>query len=46
MLEDLDLVVSLERNSSWPIPLNLANGTDPEAGTEVPVGTTVTLYYA
>lgn len=45
-LEDLDLVVRLERSSNFPIPLDLANGTDPAAGTEVAVGTTVTLFYA
>ncbi|WP_425584637.1 PASTA domain-containing protein [Tessaracoccus lubricantis] len=46
LLEDLDLKVKLERSSNFPIPLNIANGTDPGAGAEIPVGTTVTLFVA
>ena len=45
-LEDLDLVVKLERTSDFPILLDIASGTNPEAGKSVPVGTTVTLYVA
>lgn len=44
MLEDLDLVVVIERTTSFPIPLNIASGTDPEKGASVPVGSTVTLF--
>ncbi|MBB1508883.1 Stk1 family PASTA domain-containing Ser/Thr kinase [Tessaracoccus sp. MC1756] len=46
LLEDLDLVVKVERSSNFPIPLDIANSTDPAAGTEVAVGTKVTLYVA
>ncbi|WP_418361375.1 PASTA domain-containing protein [Tessaracoccus flavus] len=45
-LEDLDLVVTVERNTDFPIPLNIASGTDPAEGSEVPVGSEVTLYVA
>ena len=45
-LEDLDLVVTVERNSDFPIPLDIASGTNPGEGEEVPVGSTVTLYVA
>lgn len=44
MLEDLDLVVVVERDTNFPIPLNIAKGTNPEKDTSVPVGSTVTLY--
>lgn len=46
LLEDLDLVVKVERSSNFPIPLDIANSTDPAAGTEVAVGTKITLYVA
>lgn len=45
-LEDLDLKVEVKRDSGFAIPLNLATGTDPAEGTEVAVGTKVTLYVA
>lgn len=45
-LEDLDLKVEVKRESGFAIPLNLATGTDPAEGTEVAVGTKVTLYVA
>ncbi|MDO5676739.1 MAG: Stk1 family PASTA domain-containing Ser/Thr kinase [Propionibacteriaceae bacterium] len=45
-LEDLDLVVVVERTSNFPIPLNIASGTNPPKDTSVPVGSTVTLYVA
>lgn len=44
MLEDLGLVVAVERATNFPLLLNIANGTNPEAGTSVAVGSTVTLY--
>ena len=43
-LEDLDLKVTVVQDSDFPIPLDLASGTDPAAGTSVAVGSTVTLY--
>ena len=46
MLEDLDLKVTVERANQFPIPLNVAAGTNPAAGTEVAVGTTVILFVA
>lgn len=46
MLEDLDLVVNVQRTSDFPIPLDIASGTDPGEGQQVPVGSTVTLHVA
>lgn len=43
-LEDMDLKVKVQQDSQFPVPLNLASGTDPAAGTSVPVGSTVTLF--
>ena len=43
-LEDLDLKVTVVQDSDFPIPLDLASGTDPAAGTSVAVGSTVTLH--
>lgn len=45
-LEDLDLRVKVERNTDFPIPLDIASGTDPGEGESVPVGTEVTLFVA
>lgn len=44
LLEDLGLVVEVERSSNFPIPLDIASGTDPGEGTEVAVGSKVKLY--
>lgn len=46
LLEDLDLKVEVRRSSDFPIPLNIASGTDPGEGTSVPVGSTVVLHVA
>ncbi len=46
MLEDLGLEVEVKRESNFPIPLDIASGTDPREGTEVPVGSKVTLFVA
>ncbi|MHA6512257.1 Stk1 family PASTA domain-containing Ser/Thr kinase [Tessaracoccus sp. Z1128] len=46
LLTDLDLVVEVRRSSDFPIPLDIASGTDPGEGTSVPVGTKVILHVA
>ncbi|HMR48503.1 MAG TPA: Stk1 family PASTA domain-containing Ser/Thr kinase [Arachnia sp.] len=43
-LEDLGFKVTVERSSGFPIQLDLAAGTNPAAGTEVPKGSEVILY--
>ena len=45
-LTDLDLEVKIERANNFPIPLDVAAGTDPGQGQRVPVGSTVTLFVA
>ncbi len=45
-LEELDLKVVVESASNFPMRLNVVQGTNPPEGTEVPVGSTVTLYVA
>jgi serine/threonine-protein kinase len=44
LLRDAGFEVSIERNSDFPIPLDLASGTDPGEGKTAPKGSTVTLY--
>ena len=44
MLEDLDLEVEVESQASADVEKDRAIGTDPEAGEEVEVGSTVTLF--
>ena len=44
LLEDAGFTVEVERNSDFPIPLDLASGTNPEEGKEAPKGSTVILY--
>lgn len=46
ILQDLNLKVTVKRDSAFAIPLNLATGTDPAEGTSVAVGSTVTLFVA
>ena len=46
LLTDLDLEVKIERANNFPIPLDVAAGTDPGQGQRVPVGSTVTLFVA
>lgn len=43
ILSDAGLTYEIERSSNFPLPLDLAAGTDPQAGTEVPEGTKVKL---
>ena len=43
LLEDLDLKVEIRNDSGFGLPLNLAKSTDPAEGTQVAVGSTVTL---
>ena len=44
LLEDAGFTVDVERNSDFPIPLDLASGTNPDEGKEAPKGSTVILY--
>ncbi|MBK7821591.1 MAG: Stk1 family PASTA domain-containing Ser/Thr kinase [Tessaracoccus sp.] len=44
LLEDAGFKVEIERNSDFPIPLDLASGTNPAEGKEAPKGSTVILY--
>ena len=43
LLADAGLQYDTKRASDFPLPLDIAAGTDPQAGTEVPEGTKVTL---
>ncbi|SDL55375.1 Stk1 family PASTA domain-containing Ser/Thr kinase [Tessaracoccus oleiagri] len=43
LLADAGLQYETKRASDFPLPLDIAAGTDPQAGTEVPEGTKVTL---
>jgi serine/threonine-protein kinase len=44
ILKDLGFEVVIERNSDFPIPLDLASGTDPGEGKTAPKGSTITLF--
>ena len=44
ILKDLGFEVAIERNSDFPIPLDLASGTDPGEGKTAPKGSTITLF--
>ena len=43
MLTDAGLTYTIEEASEFPLPLNLAAGTDPAAGTQLPKGSQVKL---